>query len=45
METNFYQVQTQQGWQCPVCKRVLAPWARGKMNKADDTMEVYMIIN
>lgn len=26
METNYYQVQAQQGWQCPVCKRVLAPF-------------------
>lgn len=26
METNFYQVKAQQGWQCPVCKRILAPF-------------------
>lgn len=23
---SFYQVGAQQGWQCPVCKRVLAPF-------------------
>lgn len=23
---NFYQVGAQQGWQCPICKRVLAPF-------------------
>lgn len=26
METNYYQVQAPQGWQCPVCKKVLAPF-------------------
>lgn len=24
--TGFYQVGAQQGWQCPICKRVLAPF-------------------
>ena len=23
---NFMQVGTQQGWQCPICKRILSPW-------------------
>lgn len=23
---NFMQLGAQQGWQCPVCKRVLSPW-------------------
>lgn len=23
---NFMQLGAQQGWQCPVCKRVLGPW-------------------
>lgn len=23
---NFMQVGAQQGWQCPVCKRILSPW-------------------
>lgn len=28
MEVNnhFMQMGAQQGWQCPVCKRVLSPW-------------------
>lgn len=23
---NFMQLGAQQGWQCPICKRVLSPW-------------------
>ena len=26
MEIDYTQVLAQQGWQCPVCKRVLAPF-------------------
>lgn len=25
-DINFMQVGAQQGWQCPICKRVLSPW-------------------
>lgn len=24
--SGFMQVGAQQGWQCPICKRVLSPW-------------------
>lgn len=24
--TNFMQLGAMQGWQCPICKRVLSPW-------------------
>lgn len=26
MIDNFTQNGAQQGWQCPICKRVLSPW-------------------
>lgn len=26
MDNNYVQVLAQQGWQCPICKRVLAPF-------------------
>ena len=28
MHTNFMQVGAMQGWQCPICKRVLAPFVQ-----------------
>lgn len=28
MENNFMQVGAMQGWQCPICKRVLAPFVQ-----------------
>lgn len=28
MDTNYYKVGTIQGWQCPICKRVLAPFVQ-----------------
>lgn len=26
MDINYNQLGAQQGWQCPICKRVLSPW-------------------
>lgn len=26
MDIDYMQVGAQQGWQCPICKRVLSPW-------------------
>ena len=26
MYNDFYSVGAAQGWQCPICKRVLSPW-------------------
>lgn len=26
MENNFLSIKAQQGWQCPICGKVLAPW-------------------
>lgn len=28
MDNNFMQVGAMQGWQCPICKRVLAPFVQ-----------------
>lgn len=28
MQTNFMQLGAMQGWQCPICKRVLAPFVQ-----------------
>ena len=28
MESNYVKVGAAQGWQCPICHRVLSPWTQ-----------------